>query len=142
MFGLMILKPSVIVLPLSPKNHESKEYVKYALFENDQLDQAEDLFLWLWEKPKLVGYNNLHFDGQVVEWMWRTKEVNGRKIYEFAQSVIDTKDKFQLPYKPWGFTHKQLDLMAISNYGIYGKPYFTEMARIYYTSTINTRLTI
>jgi hypothetical protein len=107
---------------LVAKNHESKEYVKYALFENDQLDQAEDLFLWLWEKPKLVGYNNLHFDGQVVEWMWRTKEVNGRKIYEFAQSVIDTKDKFQLPYKPWGFTHKQLDLMAISNYGIYGKP--------------------
>lgn len=103
-------------------NPATDEWVEFVIFEEDELGQAEDLFLWLWEKPMLVGYNNLDFDGQVVEEIWRKKLTNAREIYAFAQSVIETKDKFDLPYKQWTFTHRHLDLMTINNYGIYGTP--------------------
>ena len=110
------------IFSLVAKNHETKEYVKFAFFENDELGHADDFFLWLWEKPMLVGYNNLDFDGQIIEEVWRKKITDARQIYTFAQKVIETKDKFELPYKMWTFSHKHLDLMTMNNYGIYGKP--------------------
>lgn len=102
--------------------HETKKYVDFTLFEDDLLGQADDFFLWLWENPLLVGYNNIDYDGQIVEHIWKNKIVNAREIHAFSQKIFNTKDKFQLPYKQWTFSHKHLDLMALNNYGIYGKP--------------------
>lgn len=100
------------------RNTETKQQLEYILHEEDTLGHAEDLFLFLYEKPNFIGYNNLGFDGQVIEWMWNKEVVNGRQIYEFAQSVIDEKEK---PFKPWHLSFNHLDLQAMNNYTIYGK---------------------
>lgn len=105
---------------LVAKRKSDGRFFQFVILEDDQLNQAEELFQFLWTKPDLVGYNNNGFDAQVVEEIWNEKLCNGRDIYNYAQQVIETKDPFNLKYKPWNFTFKQLDLMAINNYGIYG----------------------
>lgn len=100
----------------------TKNYIDFIIHEDDTLNHAEELWKFLYTKPQLVGYNSLNFDGQVIEEIWRKNMYDGRKIFEFAQKVIGTKDSFKLPYKQWTFTHKHLDLMTMNNFGIFGKP--------------------
>ena len=71
------------------------------------------------KKPgiKLVGYNNVGFDGQVIEHILKGKVRSYKGIYEFAQEVIKT-DKFKKPYSIFNFSVPQVDLMEINNYGI------------------------
>ena len=99
---------------------------KYAILEDDKLDHYRGLYMFLSMEPLLIGYNNLDFDGQIVEYIYRSLQQGiyptGREIFEQAQKVIDTKDKFKLPYKEWTYSLPQLDLMTMNNFGIFGKP--------------------
>ncbi|MCO6501342.1 MAG: hypothetical protein J5I47_13335, partial [Vicingus serpentipes] len=104
---------------LVAKNVDTGQIVKYLIHEDDTLNQAEDLYLWLYEKPLLIGYNNLGFDGQVIEKIWLEEMFDPREIYDFATDVIESKEAI---YKPWHLSFKHLDLQAMSNYTIYGKP--------------------
>lgn len=70
--------------------------------------------------PALVGFNNLKFDGQVLEHMLRGKIKTAEEIYAFAQEIIDRQRvyKFDLEYNHWDKKLNELDLMALNHYGI------------------------
>lgn len=101
---------------------EGEEWKEFVIFEDDRLRQAQDLFYFFYEKPKFIGYNNLGFDGQVIEEIYNKEIIDGREIYRIASEIIATRDSHDLPYRPWDFQFKHLDLMAMNNYSIYGKP--------------------
>lgn len=69
-----------------------------------------------------IGYNNLSFDSQVIEYILRNWhkwfELSGHdvclKIYEYAQVCIDNSNKGAFSHYPeWKLTIKQLDLFKI-----------------------------
>ena len=73
----------------------------------------------------MVTYNGLSFDGQVIEYIWRTHEKwfdkSGKEIceliYKKAQDVIDdTNHGLFPPYRESELTFKQLDLFRINHY--------------------------
>ena len=72
-----------------------------------------------------VGYNNLRFDAQVVEWILRNHmhwhELSGleicAKIAQKAQDVIHDANYDVLPeYREWDLSLKQIDLFKIHHY--------------------------
>jgi hypothetical protein len=69
-----------------------------------------------------IGYNNLNFDGQVIQWIldnykdWLnlTGEKIANKIYDYAQHVINkTNNGSWADYPEWKLKIKQLDLFKI-----------------------------
>jgi hypothetical protein len=68
----------------------------------------------------LIGFNNVHFDSQVFQYIqnnideWIEKNIDGdeiaNRIYEIAQLVIESE--FPL-YKKWEITIPQIDLFLI-----------------------------
>ena len=89
---------------------------EFIIGEDDKYDGAEDFALFLENKPVMVGYNNLAFDGQVVQHIWDENVWHGPAIYEFVQSTIIEGDKMNLPYKMWEFKFPQIDLMNTSKH--------------------------
>jgi len=73
----------------------------------------------------MVTYNGLNFDGQVIEYIWRTYDKWFEKsskdiaylIWEKAQEVIDdTNYGLFPPYRESELTFKQLDIFRINHY--------------------------
>ena len=73
----------------------------------------------------MVTYNGLSFDGQVIEYIWRTHDKwfdkSGKEIceliYKKAQDVIDdTNHGLFPPYRENELTFKQLDIFRINHY--------------------------
>jgi hypothetical protein len=79
-----------------------------------------ELLKWLKTKPSLVGYNNLKFDGQVLEHILRGHLHTGTEVFEFAQSVIGRlkTDRWDSEYDEWKKKLTELDLMSVNHYGI------------------------
>lgn len=72
-----------------------------------------------------IGFNNCKFDAQIMQYLvknekyFRTMQGSElvKKIYEFAQSVIEkSRDKQFLPFAEWNITVPQIDLYAINHY--------------------------
>ena len=81
--------------------------------------EGEELLYFLQTKPNLVGYNNIGFDGQILEYFIREKPTSAEQIYKFADKVTSSDES---PYPIYDLSFNHLDLMALNNYGIYGKP--------------------
>ena len=73
----------------------------------------------------MVTYNGLNFDGQVIEYIWRTYDKWFEKsskdiaylIWKKAQEVIDdTNYGLFPPYRENELTFKQLDIFRINHY--------------------------
>ncbi len=62
---------------------------KYSIFEYGEDPESNiKLVLFLKNKPTLVGFNNLGFDAQVVEFILTNSTVTGAQIYKFVQTRI------------------------------------------------------
>lgn len=93
---------------------EMSQYVLNINMFNELFDKYRNYY-W-------VGYNNLRFDSQVIEYIIRNIEnwesVSGydisRKIYQKAQDVIDDSNHELLPeYREESLSVKQIDLFTI-----------------------------
>ena len=101
----------------------TKDYEEFVIWDDDDINDLDLLLNFLSEGPTMIGYNNLGYDGQIIEHIFNGKLKTAAEIYEFSNYIInEVKDRFKLPYKEWTFTIPQIDLMIINNYGIYGKP--------------------
>ena len=93
-----------------------EKWVKFVI--SDYQNDRSDMIKWLRKvRPTLIGYNNVAFDSQVIEHIYKGKVRTYGKIFEFTQELFKM-DKFKLPYSMFSFTFPQVDLMAIKNYGI------------------------
>lgn len=70
------------------------------------------------QEKSFVGYNNLNFDAQIIEFILRNKDkfltMTNKQvsfdIWQFAQDLIETlRNGGFVPYKEYNLTHKQLD---------------------------------
>lgn len=97
---------------------ESKSYLRFVLHWSK--DDSEELKSWLRTKPTLIGFNSLAFDAQVIQHMWDKECYEPKKLYEFAQKVIESNKTggiFALPYSEWNLTFNHIDLFSINHYG-------------------------
>lgn len=103
---------------------------KYKIFEiSERKDEYEDLIAFLKEgvlkRWFFVGFNNVRFDGQVLQWLMEAKEpfkkltgkTKAKHIMEFAQSVIEKINKKEFPpYQESKLSCQQLDLFLQAHY--------------------------
>lgn len=91
------------------------------------INQLPELIEYLSEGHKLVGFNSIAFDGQVLthisenlsNWLWKgySSDQMVREIYRFAQTVIrDTTRGGYPPIPEWKLYNVQLDLFKMWHY--------------------------
>lgn len=94
-----------------------KEYVKFVVHESQ--NDMPAFMDWLGQRPTIIGYNVIDFDGQLIEFIWQKGgHVTVEEIYEFTQKLINRpeEDKFNLPYSEWELSFKYIDLFKINHY--------------------------
>ena len=103
---------------------------RYKTFEiSERKDQYEELVAFLKEGALkrwfFVGFNNVRFDGQVLQWLTEAKEpfkkltgkTKAKHIMEFAQSVIEKINNKEFPpYQESKLSCQQLDLFLQAHY--------------------------
>jgi hypothetical protein len=73
-------------------------------------DEREELFSFLKnEVSGLIGYNSVHFDGQIVEYMFRNPNCTPQDIKRYAR-IITSEDNRRPDVAEWQFRIPQLDL--------------------------------
>lgn len=90
----------------------------YLCFEISEFrNDAQELYKFLSKKPKLIGYNTLGFDSQVLEIFMQLKgRATANDLYNIAQKIIGAERPV---VSPWKLKHvnKNLDLMKMWGYG-------------------------
>jgi hypothetical protein len=68
---------------------------------------------------ELIGYNNLFFDAQIIEFFYNNPNVSALDIYNEAQRIIslqDAEQKYLYLIPEWKMKFKQTDLFKILHY--------------------------
>lgn len=103
---------------------------RYKIFEiSERIDQYDELVSFLKEGALkqwfFVGFNNVRFDGQVLQWLLEAKDsfkkltgkTKAKHIMEFAQSVIQKINNKEFPpYQESKLSCQQLDLYLQHHY--------------------------
>lgn len=103
---------------------------RYKTFEiSERIDQYDELIAFLKEGALkrwfFVGFNNVQFDAQVLQWLMEAKssfiklsgKTKAKHIMEFAQSVIEKINKKEFPpYQESQLSCQQLDLYLQNHY--------------------------
>ena len=101
----------------------TKEYSEFII--HDSNNQLIDLINHLNNVTGLIGYNNLNFDSQVIQYIQNNYtswlELNGKQvsnlIYQYAQKTISKMNTGEFPeFLEWKLTIKNLDLFKIWHY--------------------------
>ena len=120
-YDIETLKEYFLVVCLIPQE-------PYRIFRVNKDENSLDAFINFTEKYKdyyWVGYNNLRFDSQVVEWVIRNNEYWHElsaleitaKIHQKAADVIDDANHDVFPeYRETDLTLKQVDLFRIHHF--------------------------
>ena len=73
-------------------------------------NDKESLLKFLKEEVSgLIGYNNLHFDAQIIEYLFRNPNCTPQDIRRYAH-IITSEDNRRPDVAEWQFRIKQLDL--------------------------------
>jgi len=89
-------------------DRDSDEERVFVISENR--DDRDSFFTFLnTEVAGLVGYNSIHFDAQVLEYMYRNKNCTAGDIRRYA-TLITSGDNRRPDVPEWKFKHKHLDL--------------------------------
>jgi hypothetical protein len=73
-------------------------------------DEREEFFKFLNEEVSgLIGYNNVNFDGQVIEYLFRNPNCTAQDIRRYAQ-IITSEENRRPDVPEWNFRIPQLDL--------------------------------
>lgn len=97
-------------------NIDTKEFVQFVIHKSR--NDLKDLISHLKSLRGQIGYNNLAFDGQIIQWIlqqdFSNEENIAEKIYFYAQSVISNMNSGGFPSIPeWKMLIPQLDLFKI-----------------------------
>lgn len=79
-------------------------------------DDREQLFEFLaTEVAGLIGYNSLHFDAQVIEYMYRYPDCTPQDIRNYAMIITSNNDR-QPDVPEWKLRQKHLDLYKVNHF--------------------------
>lgn len=110
----------------------TKTYRKFVIHESR--NDVTELLNWLKTKPILIGFNNLNFDDQILEYLWRKGDATAEELFKFGQKIIEDlkTDKFAAPYSEWDLSFISIDLLKINHYN-WG-PRFTSLKWLEFTT--------
>ena len=120
-YDIETLKEYFLVVCLIPEE-------PYRLFKVNQWENSLDSFIKFAEEHKdyqWVGYNNLRFDSQVVEWIiqnhdeWHelgTLEICAKIAQKAADVIHDANFDVFPEYREWELTCKQIDLFRVHHF--------------------------
>lgn len=109
--------PNCFVLVARFLGEEKPVYKKFVLHESR--DDYNLLLEFLRTKPTLIGYNNLSYDGQVIEHIYQSvSRKSTKEIYEFSEKAINGRkeNEFNLPYSDWDLSFSHVDLFKINHF--------------------------
>src|SRR5690606_2386089 len=103
---------------------DSKEYLTFVIHEplegmhGEFRNDFSELMGFLDSRPAFIGFNNLNFDGQIIEYIYRERIDKATKIYDFAQQCIERTNvnPWDTPYYPGSLTFNHLDLFKMNHY--------------------------
>lgn len=91
---------------------------KYCYEISDRKDERQTLFAFLnhlrTHNQRMVGYNNIKFDWEVVQWLWERPHATVTQIYERAMHLI--KGEFSQPMWPSDRLVPQIDLLKLHHF--------------------------
>lgn len=79
-------------------DYDSDNYEQYVISE--RINQLQEIKEKLKRVHYFIGFNNIHFDSIVCNWLINQKETSPEKIYEVAQAVIE-QDEYYDRYRPY-----------------------------------------
>lgn len=90
-------------------NIKTKEIKSFVIMEGR--DESKELKKHLKKVKGMIGFNNLHFDWPVTNYIYNLLQPTAEKIYSYAQSIISQEQKEYT--SEW---IKQLDLFLLNHY--------------------------
>jgi hypothetical protein len=107
------------LLTIVAKKLGEKEYVKFVMYEGVS-DHSKEIMDWLNTRPTLIGYNFVDFDGQIIEFIWRSGgKFTAESVYAFVMTLPlnnPALGEFDSPYSEWDLTFDIIDLYRICHY--------------------------
>lgn len=97
----------VVVAKIPGKN----DWSNFVIWED--IDDRKELIKFLKSNPYLIGYNNLQFDGVLLEAILRNPKITVEELKVIANQCIE--DKFP-PIPSYQFRNKHLDLYRLWHY--------------------------
>lgn len=74
-------------------------------------------FQWLNQsQTPMIGFNNVHFDFPVIDYIWRNPNASVEEIYTFAMKIIQTNDRFSFTVWPNERFAPQIDLFKLHHF--------------------------
>ncbi len=93
---------------LKNRDTQERKTFEYSQWKDEVMDMIR--FLESNPKPRLIGFNNLNYDSQLIEFIKQNADCSRQELFNFGQQVIDS----QWPiYPEWKLTNKNLDLFKI-----------------------------
>jgi len=73
-------------------------------------DDRKEFFNFLSNEVKaLIGYNNLHYDSQIIEYFLKNKNATTEQLRAYSDLIITSENR-KSDYPEWKLTINQLDL--------------------------------
>jgi len=79
-------------------DYDSDNYEQYVISE--RINQLQEIKEKLKKVTYFIGFNSIHFDSIVCNWLINQKEITPEKIYDVAQAVIE-QDLYYDRYRPY-----------------------------------------
>jgi len=73
-------------------DYDSDNYEQYVISE--RINQIQEIKEKLKRVNYFIGFNNIHFDSIICNWLINQKETTPEKIYNVAQTVIEQDDNY------------------------------------------------
>lgn len=113
--------PNLFVLVARPLAGNLHSHERFLIHDDSEESDYLELMEWLDTRPRLIGFNNLEYDGQIIEFMKKRYENNKKTtaadIYKFQEEELFGKEnRFDLPYSQWDLSFKHIDLYKINHF--------------------------
>jgi hypothetical protein len=93
------------------KNTSSEEFKTFLVHK--EIDERKELFAFLKTVKGLVGYNNINYDMQLIEYIHRNPDFTVQGLRSYSDFIIKSD---RLDIQEWQFRIPNLDLYRIAGY--------------------------
>mgnify|MGYP000712282102 FL=1 len=91
------------------------------IHDNKIIDDREELFSFLMnEVAGLVGYNNLHYDSQILEYFIKHPKSTTEELRAYSDLIINSENR-RPDYPEWKLSIPQLDLFRALSLSVKAK---------------------
>jgi hypothetical protein len=98
-----------LVVFIDANSDETKTFLVHK-----EVDERKELFEFLSTVKGLVGYNNINYDMQLIEYIYRNPDFIVEELRNYSNSIIKSEER--LDVQEWQFRIPNLDLYRVAGY--------------------------